>query len=348
MHILIATDAWLPQVNGVVQSLLNMSRAAEAHGATFTFITPQLFKTLPMPTYPDIRLSLVTSGMIGKLIEKSGAEFIHIATEGPIGLATRRYCLKSKRPYTTSYHTRFPEYIAARAPFPMSWTYALLRRFHNGGIGTFVSTMSVENELKARGFNRIMRWSRGVDRSLFHPRPGVPKSTKPIFLYVGRVAVEKNIEAFLKLDLPGTKIVVGDGPARKTLEAQYGNAKFLGVKSGENLAQIYASADVFCFPSRTDTFGIVLLEALASGLPVAAFPVPGPLDVIGGTNAGYLSENLQEACMKALQIPRQFALDLANTYTWDNSARQFLDNLQNARRSGSLALPAAPVETVSG
>lgn len=340
MQVLVATDAWLPQVNGVVQSLLNMSRAAQAQGATFTFITPKLFKTLPMPTYPDIRLSLVTSGMIGKLIEKSGAQHIHIATEGPIGLATRRYCLKSKRPYTTSYHTRFPEYIAARVPFPLSWTYALLRRFHNGGIGTFVSTQSVENELRARGFTQIMRWSRGVDQTLFHPRPSILPFKTPLFLYVGRVAVEKNIEAFLELDLPGTKVVVGDGPARKTLEARYSNARFLGVKSGEELAQIYASADVFCFPSRTDTFGIVLLEALASGLPVAAFPVPGPLDVIGGTNAGYLSENLQEACLKALKIPRQFALDVANTYTWDNSARQFLENIRQARRGDKVPLAA--------
>lgn len=331
MHILVATDAWLPQVNGVVQSLLNMSREAEQLGARFTFVTPQLFRTIAMPTYPDIRLSLVTAGMISKHIESSGAEHIHIATEGPIGLAARRYCLKNNRPYTTSYHTRFPEYIAARVPFPMRWTYALLRRFHNGGIGTFVSTQSVETELRARGFNRLMRWSRGVDHQLFHPRGSTIAQKDPQFLYVGRVAVEKNIEAFLALDLPGHKIIVGDGPARKALEARYPDAQFLGVQTGEALAKIYAAADVFCFPSRTDTFGIVLLEALASGLPVAAFPVSGPLDVIGGTNAGYLSENLQEACLKALKIPRQFALDLAQTYTWKNSANQFINNIRSVR-----------------
>ena len=334
MHILIATDAWAPQVNGVVNSLKAMTSAAQHQGARFTFITPQHFHTLPMPTYPDIRLSLVTSRPIGVMIEKSGAEHIHIATEGPIGLAARAHCQKVKRPFTTSYHTRFPEYVAARAPIPLSWTYPLMRRFHNSGIGTMVSTPSVEADLARRGFVNLMRWSRGVDHTLFNPSRRVDFGFKgPVFLDVGRVAVEKNIEAFLELDLPGSKVVVGDGPARKALEHKYPDAHFLGMKSGVALAQAYASADVFVFPSRTDTFGIVLLEALASGLPVAAYPVTGPLDVIGGTQAGCLDENLHHACMEALRIPREAALALAKTYSWDNSARQFLQNVENAHRT---------------
>eukprot|EP01037_Dinobryon_pediforme_P013359 gene13359-13474_t len=308
-----------------------MTAAAEKLGAQFTFITPQGFRTLPMPTYPDIRLSLVTSRKIGSLIEASGAEHIHIATEGPIGLGARAHCMRVKRPFTTSYHTRFPEYIAARAPIPISWTYPLMRRFHNSGIGTMVSTPSVEADLRAQGFTNLMRWSRGVDHDLFNPaRRRDLGFAGPIFLYVGRVAVEKNIEAFLKLELPGSKVVVGDGPARKALEQKYPDTHFLGMKSGAALADVYASADVFCFPSRTDTFGIVLLEALASGLPVAAYPVTGPLDVLGGSAAGCLNEDLQQACLGALNIPREAALELAKTYSWDNSARQFLNNVTQA------------------
>ena len=334
MHILIATDAWTPQVNGVVNSLKAMTHAAENQGARFTFITPQDFHTLPMPTYPDIRLSLVTSRPIGKRIEASQAQHIHIATEGPIGLAARAHCMRIKRPFTTSYHTRFPEYVAARAPIPLSWTYPLMRRFHNSGIGTMVSTPSVEADLRERGFVNLMRWSRGVDHELFNPKRRHDFGFKgPVFLYVGRVAVEKNIEAFLALDLPGAKVVVGDGPARKALQQKYPEAHFLGMKSGVDLAQAYASADVFVFPSRTDTFGIVLLEALASGLPVAAYPVTGPLDVIGGTDAGCLDEDLQKACLGALNIPREAALDLAKTYTWHNSAHQFLKNIEDAHAS---------------
>jgi len=333
MHILIATDAGPPQVNGVVNSLKAMTEAAQHLGARFTFITPQQFKTLPMPTYPDIRLSLVTSRQIGKLIEASGAEHVHIATEGPIGLAARAHCRRKGRPFTTSYHTRFPEYIAARVPVPLSLTYWLIRKFHNSGVGTMVSTASVTAELAARGFNNLMRWSRGVDHELFNPSRAKDLGfTKPVFLYVGRVAVEKNIEAFLNLTLPGTKVVVGDGPARKALEAQHPDVKFLGMKAGTGLAEIYASADVFVFPSRTDTFGIVLLEALASGLPVAAFPVPGPLDVVGGTPAAVLSEDLQAACLEALKIPKSVAREVAQQFTWENSARQFLGNIAEANR----------------
>ena len=329
MHILIATDAWHPQVNGVVRSLESMASAARLLGAKVDFLTPEGLFSVPMPTYPEIRLSLITPGMAARRIAALQPDHIHIATEGPLGLAVRRACLRSQRRFTTSYHTRYPEYIAARAPVPQSWSYAYLRRFHNASHGTMVSTGMLARELEHRGFKNLMHWSRGVDHGLFRPRD-LPKFEfpGPIFLYAGRVAVEKNIEAFLALGLPGTKVVAGDGPARARLEAAYPQVKFLGNQSSAQLAAIYCRADVFVFPSRTDTFGIVLLEAMASGLPVAAYPVPGPLDVVGGSGAGSLQEDLRAACMQALEIPRDAALGHAAKFTWEASARQFLDNAQ--------------------
>jgi glycosyltransferase involved in cell wall biosynthesis len=334
MRILIATDAWRPQVNGVVRSLESMAGAASALGATIEFLTPQDFRSMPMPTYPEIRLAFATAGAVGKRLER-GYDHVHIATEGPVGLATRACCLRQGRRFTTSYHTRFPEYIHARSRFPMGVTYALLRRFHNSGAGTMVSTQTLAQELAGRGFRRLMRWSRGVDHGLFHPSAatdlGLPR---PIFLYAGRLAVEKNVEAFLSLDLPGTKLVVGDGPARAALEAACPAAHFVGVKTSAELATLYASSDVFVFPSRTDTFGMVLLEAMACGLPVAAFPVAGPIDVVGGSGAGVLSEDLQAACLAATEIARDVPRDHALTFTWEASARQFLGNVAAAHQPG--------------
>ncbi len=340
MRIVIATDAWHPQVNGVVRSLESTAEAARALGARVEFLTPAGFYSVPMPTYPEIRLSLATGSMVWKQIARFDIEHVHIATEGPLGLAVRHACLGQKRVFTTSYHTRFPEYVSARTPIPESWTYALLRWFHNAGSGIMVSTQSIADELSRRGFQRLMHWSRGVDHDRFHPRtvdeiaPLIKDMPRPIFLYAGRVAVEKNIEAFLNLDLPGTKLVVGDGPSRKKLEQDFPNATFVGMKSGDELATYFAAADVFVFPSRTDTFGIVLLEALACGTPVAAYPVPGPLDVIGQSGAGVLDENLRDACLAALSIPRAIARSHALTYTWENAARQFMDNIETARSLG--------------
>jgi len=332
MKIVIATDAWRPQVNGVVHTLERMTRAATPWGAEFAFVTPRGFSTLPLPTYPDIRLALATAQAVGKQIEGSGADHVHIATEGPIGWAARSHCLSRGRLFTTSYHTRFPEYISARTLMPEAWTYAALRGFHAPAARVMAPTPSIRDELSGRGFARVTVWTRGVDHALFRPRPGAALDLpRPIFLYVGRVALEKNLEALLNLDLPGSTVVVGEGPARQSLRQRFPCAHFLGAKFGEDLARIYASADVFVFPSRTDTFGIVLIEALASGLPVAAFPVTGPVDVIGDSGAGVLNEDLREACLAALDIPRQTARTHSLKFTWAESARQFLQHVEASR-----------------
>jgi glycosyltransferase involved in cell wall biosynthesis len=335
MQVLIATDAWHPQINGVVRSLDNLAAEAGRCVAHVTFLTPDDFRTLPLPGYAEIRLAVAGSRTLARRIAAIAPDHVHIATEGPIGIVTRAVCLKQRRPFTTSYHTRFPEYLAARAPVPPRLTYALLRRFHNAGAGIMVSSPSLAADLKRRGFRRLMHWSRGVDGALFRPRA---KRTldlaRPIFLSVGRLAVEKNIEAFLQLDLPGSKVVVGDGPARADLQARFPAATFLGALAGEALARVYASADVFVFPSRTDTFGIVLLEALASGLPVAAYPVMGPSDVIGASGCGVLGEDLRRAALGALDLPRDRCRAHAMTFTWANSARQFFDNVRVVQAAG--------------
>ena len=272
MHILLATDAWRPQVNGVVRTLENMTRAARAQGATFDFLTPDLFPTFPLPTYAEIGVAIPNLWEIARRIDASGADHVHIATEGPIGWATRAYCVERGRLFTTGYHTRFPEYLRARTMIPEDWTYRLLRHFHAPSAAVMAPTPSIRDELARRGFASVRVWTRGVDHETFRPRPrldlGLPR---PVFLYVGRIAVEKNLEALLSLDLPGSTVLVGDGPARERLAKRFPHAHFLGTRFGEALAEVYASADVFAFPSRTDTFGVVLLEALASGLPVAAF-----------------------------------------------------------------------------
>jgi glycosyltransferase involved in cell wall biosynthesis len=331
MRVLVATDAWHPQINGVVRSLEHMAAQAPAQGAEVAFLTPAAFRTLPMPSYPEIRLSLTTPGGVARRIAEIAPDCVHVATEGPIGFAVRAACLAEGRSFTTSYHTRFPEYLAARAPVPERWAYAALRRFHNAGAACMVSTASLARELEARGFTNVVPWTRGVDTDLFRPRDeACPDLKRPIFLSVGRLAVEKNLAAFLGLDLPGTKVVVGDGPARAELERIDPNARFLGALTGEALARVYASADVFVFPSLTDTFGIVLLEALASGLPVAAYPVTGPLDVIGDTGCGVLDHDLRRACLEALRISRERCRAQALRCSWAESGRQFFDNIRAA------------------
>jgi glycosyltransferase involved in cell wall biosynthesis len=332
MKIVIATDAWRPQVNGVVRTLDQMTAAARSLGAEFEFVTPQGFATLPLPTYPDIRLALATTRDVGRRIEDAGADHVHIATEGPIGWAARNHCLTTDRFFTTSYHTRFPEYIYARSRLPEAWTYAALRGFHAPSARVMAPTPSIRDELTKRGFERVVVWGRGVDHALYRRQEGgAIESPRPIFLYVGRVAVEKNLEAMLSLDLPGSKVVVGDGPARAELQRRFPDAHFLGARSGEELARTYASADVFVFPSRTDTFGIVLVEAMACGLPVAAFPVAGPIDVVADSGAGSLNEDLREACLTALEIPRERALEHAKKFTWEESARRFLGHIMECR-----------------
>ena len=346
MKRLVATDAWRPQVNGVVHSLENLARAVTRFGATIDFVTPREFRCFPMPTYHEIALAVATPRALRRRLD-AGYDHVHIATEGPIGFAARAVCLRDKRCFTTSFHTRFPEYIRARSGFPESISYAALRRFHNAGAGVMAATPSLARELSARGFQRILRWSRGVDHAMFNPSATILLNyPRPILLYAGRLAVEKNIEAFLSLDLPGTKLVAGDGPARASLQARHPDAQFLGLKSGRELAALYASSDVLVFPSRTDTFGIVLLEAMACGLPVAAFPVMGPLDVVGGSGAGTLDEDLRRAALAALDIPREKARAHALTFTWENCAREFLDNIAYAQ--GAAALGGVGLEALRG
>jgi 1,2-diacylglycerol 3-alpha-glucosyltransferase/glucuronosyltransferase len=334
MQVLIATDAWHPQVNGVVRTYERLAMEAPSLGFEVSFLAPPHFRTLPCPTYPEIRLALAGPRAVARHIKAARPDFIHIATEGPIGFITRRYCRKTKWPFTTSYHTRFPEYVSARLPVPEDWCYALQRRFHNGAAGTFVATPSLTAELESRGFVRLMPWSRGVDTELFKPRKVRLFGPAPVFLYVGRVAVEKNVKAFLDLDLPGRKVVVGGGPQAADLARLYPDALFTGPRQGEALAEAYASADVFVFPSVTDTFGLVLLEALSAGLPVAAYPTTGPLDVITDNRVGALDTDLRAAALKALTLDRAAARAHALRYSWENSARQFFENVLAAHHLG--------------
>jgi glycosyltransferase involved in cell wall biosynthesis len=336
MRILIATDAWHPQVNGVVRTLTSLARSASALGAEIDFLTPDGFPSLGVPTYPGLRVAWPDRREIAARIEAAAPDAIHVATEGPIGWAARAYCRRRNLAFTTSYTTRFPEYIAVRTMIPASVSYAVLRYFHAAAAVTMVATASLRQELSARGFARLGTWTRGVDTSLFRPDdPAVLDLPRPIFMTVGRVAVEKNLEAFLALDLPGTKGVIGDGPQKAELQRRYPKARFLGEKTGHDLTSHLAAADVFVFPSRTDTFGVVQLEALACGAPVAAFPVTGPLDVIADHPVGALDVDLRLACLRALEVSRQACRSFALERSWENSARQFIGNLSALQPSRS-------------
>jgi glycosyltransferase involved in cell wall biosynthesis len=329
MRIVIVSDAWLPQVNGVVRTLTRTIEELGHLGHETQVISPDLFPSFPCPTYAEIRLAVMPRRRLTRLIDSFQPCAIHIATEGPLGLAARRYCLRRRLPFTTAFHTRFPEYVKARIGLPLPVGYAALRRFHRPASGVMVATASLEQELAARGFRNLRRWTRGVDTELFRLRDkAFLDLPRPIHLYVGRVAVEKNIEAFLKLDLPGSKLVVGAGPQQTELARRYPAVHFAGSRQGEDLARHYAAADVFVFPSRTDTFGLVLLEALASGVPVAAYPVPGPLDVVDGSGVGFLQEDLAAAARQAIAIPAEACRAYALQFSWRRSAEQFLANLQ--------------------
>jgi glycosyltransferase involved in cell wall biosynthesis len=345
MRILIATDAWHPQVNGVVRTLTSLARSASALGAEITFLTPEGFPSMGVPTYPGLRVALPNRREIAARIEAAAPDAIHIATEGPVGWAVRAYCRRRGLAFTTSYTTRFPEYIAVRSIVPASLTYAVLRHFHSAASMTMVATGSLYNELGARGFRKLGFWGRGVDTALFNPHhPARLDLPRPIFMTMGRVAVEKNIEAFLSLELPGSKVVVGNGPQKAVLEQKYPQARFLGEKTGADLTAHLAAADVFVFPSRTDTFGVVQLEALACGTPVAAFPVTGPLDVIADHPVGALDEDLRSACLRALKMSRDACRNFALERSWENSARQFIGNLSALQPSR----PLRPVPIVAG
>jgi glycosyltransferase involved in cell wall biosynthesis len=332
MKVMIVTDAWSPQINGVVTTLGKIGDGLQSLGHEVRFLTPQRFRSIPCPTYPEIRLSLLPYSGVRQEFEAFSPDAIHIATEGPLGLAARRYCLANKLAFTTAFHTRFAEYVHARIRVPVDLTYRWLRSFHAPARAVMVPTPSVRRDLEARGFANTVHWTRGVDTDAFSPgeRNGL-RDTRPIFLCVGRVAVEKNIEAFLRLDLPGSKWVVGEGPMRASLERKYPRARFEGIKTPAELARYYRAADVFVFPSLTDTFGLVMLEALACGTPVAAFPVAGPIDVIGGSGAGVLDDDLARACLGALDLSRDKARRHAERFSWRASVEQFAGNLAPVR-----------------
>lgn len=334
MRILIVSDAWEPQVNGVVRTLKMTRRELELKGHQTELISPLGFRSFPCPTYPEISLAITTLRELERKIDRFSPDCLHIATEGPLGWMARCIAMRRKWPFTTAYHSRFPEYVEARFKIPVSWTYALLRRFHNAARATLAPTPAIVDDLKQRGFHGARLWSRGVDLKLFDCSGERDESAKrPIFLYVGRIAVEKQVDAFLRLDLPGEKWVAGEGPERKRLQSQFPEARWLGVLNGAELARLYRSADVMVFPSVTDTFGLVMVESMACGTPVAAFPVHGPVDVIGSSGGGVMHSDLREACLQALKLPRDDVRRRAEQFSWSAATDQMLAALQIIPRS---------------
>jgi len=329
LHLALVTDAWLPQVNGVTTTLDRCRGELERRGHRVTVLSPDRFRTVPCPRYPQIRLALAPGRRLGRLLEEIRPQAIHVATEGPLGLAARRACRRRGLPFTTSLHTRFPDYLRTYAGVPPVFTWRLMRAFHNAARWTLVPTESLRRELEARGFERPVTWSRGVDAELF--RSGlepVYDLPRPVYLYVGRVAEEKGLGDFLGLGLPGSRVVVGDGPARARLEAAHPDVHWRGFRFGEELARHYADADALVFPSRTDTFGVVMLEALACGLPVAAYPVPGPADVVVSGVTGVLDADLRRACLWALALDRTACRAHAVERTWSRCADLLEERLQ--------------------
>ncbi|RUM52341.1 MAG: glycosyltransferase family 1 protein [Methylococcus sp.] len=328
LRIALITDAWHPQINGVVTTLTNTRQALERLGHTVELLHPGLFRTWPCPGYPDVGLAFLCGPKLRPLLKSFKPDAIHIATEGAVGYAARRYCRHKGFPFTTSYHSRFPEYLNLRIGFPITVSRTYIRWFHRRSHRVMVATSSLEKELGNRGYSNLTRWSRGVDTLLFRPRDkGFLRDPRPIFMYAGRVAIEKNVEEFLRLDLPGTKYVVGDGPQRESLKQQYPAVRFPGYRQGIELSRYMAAADAFVFPSRTDTFGLVLLEALACGIPVAAYPVAGPLDVIQDPKVGTLDQNLMRAALGCLSLDPGNCRKYAISHSWEYSARQFASNL---------------------
>jgi glycosyltransferase involved in cell wall biosynthesis len=327
MRIALVTDAWAPQVNGVVRTLEAVGGELARRGHEIEVIAPCQYRSLPCPTYPEIRLALAGSLAVGERLARFAPQAIHIATEGPLGWAARRWCLAGARQFTSAYHTQFPEYLARRSHLPASIFWPYIRRFHAPSSGVMVATRTIRAQLAAQGLTHLREWSRGVDLAQFGPDSGPPDLffdlPRPIQLYVGRVAVEKNVEAFLASGHPGSKVVVGDGPALARLRAAFPEAHFLGRQSGQALAACYAGADVLVFPSRTDTFGLVMIEALASGTPVAAYPVPGPLDVLT-SESGCMAEVLEDAIAGALALDRGRCLQRGRAFSWEASTDQFL------------------------
>jgi glycosyltransferase involved in cell wall biosynthesis len=351
MRLAIATDAWAPQVNGVVRTLTETISRLKAQGHEVEVVAPDRFMTIPCPGYSEIRLALAPRFGVRKTLGTFRPDIVHISTEGPIGWSARAWCLKHNVPFTTAFHTRFPEYVAARTRLSPDFIWPIMRTFHKGSRAILTATQSLRDELESRGIHPTQLWSRGIDHNVFHPdqqvHPGLQHLTKPILLSVGRVAVEKNLEAFLDADVTGTKVIVGDGPARAHLEARYPEAVFLGTRHSAELASIYASADVFVFPSKTDTFGLVMLEALACGVPVAGYPVQGPLDIIGAEGRGAhgtlnqaigcLKTDLAEAIKGALSLSRTHAAEYGAQFCWNICTDQFVNGVTKASNSEALA-----------
>lgn len=331
MNIVLVTDAWYPQTNGVVNTLTHTRDELQRLRHTVTMITPESFRTVPCPTYPEIRLSLFPGSRVRRMLAEAHPDAVHIATEGPLGLAARAWCLKHRFPYTTSFHTQFPEYVQLRTGLPLGVSYRWMRWFHGPAATVMVATPTLRARLEHRGFRNLGMWSRGVDTRLFQPydKKYLDHLPRPVFLYMGRVAIEKNIEAFLKLDLPGSKVVVGGGPDLEMLQRRYPQVTFTGYRGNEELARHVAAADVFVFPSRTDTFGLVVIEALACGVPVAAFPVQGPIDILENGVTGCMNEDLRQAALDALTLDPQRCRAAALRYTWAACTRQFLDHLHD-------------------
>jgi glycosyltransferase involved in cell wall biosynthesis len=328
MKFALVSDAWKPQVNGVARTLAALHDGLKTAGHDVFPLTPELFRTVPCPTDREVRLAIAARPRLTRLLEALTPDVIHIATEGPLGTAARKYCIKRNLHFTTAYHTKYPEYIRARFGIPKAWTYAILRRFHCRSSAIMVATETVRRELAENGFERLALWTRGVDIALF--RPGCTRAVdlpRPVFLCVSRIAAEKDLPVFLDLDLPGSKLVVGDGYLLAEMKRRYPNVHFAGCQQGEALVRHYASADAFVLPSRTETFGLVLLEALACGVPVAALPVPGPLDVISDSGAGALQWDLRAAAMAALEISRELCRSHAERFSWQASVEQFLSHV---------------------
>jgi len=342
--IAIVTDAWHPQINGVVRTLTMTCELLQRWGHDVSVVSPEQYRSIPAPSYPEIRLALSAPGAVGRELARFRPDAVHIATEGPLGLAARRYCLRRKIPFTTAYHTQFPDYLARRTHLPAWVFWPYVRWFHRPARRVMVATQTIGSQLREQGLSRLARWSRGVDLACFSSRAPRPFEyaglAGPILLYVGRVAVEKNIEAFLSCDHPGTKVVVGDGPARADLAARFPHARFMGKRTGSELAGFYAHADAFVFPSRTDTFGLVIIESLACGTPVAAFPAPGPIDLVT-PEVGAMDEDLSHAISRALSCDREACARYGAGFSWEAATRQFLSALVACDATRNVPPPAA-------
>jgi glycosyltransferase involved in cell wall biosynthesis len=326
--ILIITDAWYPQTNGVVRTMDNLGQQLQKRGHQVKYITPNEFITVPMPTYPEIRLALNAWPKINKMIKAYNPQVVHISTEGPLGFFGRKYCHKNNIKFTTSYHTKFPDYVYARTKIPVNFSYRFMRFFHKHSQSILVTTQTMKKELAENGFdeNKLKVWTRGVEHDVFGNGTKVKDFKGPVWIYVGRVAIEKNIKAFLDLDVEGTKIIVGDGPQMNEVKKKYPHVVFTGMLGDKDIANYLASSDVFVFPSKTDTFGIVLIEALAAGLPIAGYKVPGPIDITGGTEIDSLDDDLKTSALKSLKIDKSKCKELAQKYTWEECAKIFEEN----------------------